>query len=180
MPSADHIETSSTTTKSAHAALTQTWIGARYDRMTSNFTRIVAAEMVDSVYPPITSSSNILDSSCGPGIVSEQIKLKYPDARITATDFTPTMIEEVQHRIKVRGWSNMQTHILDGNHLSTVPSDSITHAFTNFGMLNPADLGNSVPMVKELFRVLKVGGVAMMSNFAGEFRASVAHHHPTC
>src|SRR5688572_8729460 len=57
-----------------------------YERMSGGCTRIVAAEMISSVSPPIDSSSYILDNACGPGIITEQVKLLHPDAKIMATD----------------------------------------------------------------------------------------------
>ncbi|MCJ1401713.1 hypothetical protein MMC11_004930 [Xylographa trunciseda] len=84
-----------------------------YERMSGNSTRFIPAHIVSTISPPITSSSYVLDNACGPGIVSEQIKLRHPDARIMATDLSPAMIEETERRIEAESWSNMRTGILD-------------------------------------------------------------------
>ena len=78
LPLARLLETITMTSSSAYSST--------YERMTGNCTRLVAAHMIATVSPPITSSSYILDNACGPGIVSEQVKLVHPDAKIIATD----------------------------------------------------------------------------------------------
>jgi len=45
------------------------------------------------------SSPFILSTACGPGIVSEQIKLLHSEAKILAADIAPAMIEQVQQAI---------------------------------------------------------------------------------
>jgi ubiquinone/menaquinone biosynthesis C-methylase UbiE len=83
-----------------------------YDRMRGNCTRLVASQMVSSVSPPINSTSYILDNACGPGIMSEKIKLLHPDVKIMATDISPVMIEEMQKRTTSEGWTNIQTGVM--------------------------------------------------------------------
>jgi ubiquinone/menaquinone biosynthesis C-methylase UbiE len=141
---------------------------SNYERMLGNCTRILAAQMILTVDPPITSSSYILDNSCGPGIVSEQIKLLHPDTKIMAADLAPEMIDQVQQAIKANDWSSMQTEILDIRDLSILKDDSFTYVITNFGLPFPADLGSGPKITKEMFRILKMGGVALISTWAGE------------
>ncbi|MCJ1431855.1 hypothetical protein MMC27_001210 [Xylographa pallens] len=137
-----------------------------YERMSGNCTRLVAAHIVSTISPPITSSSYILDSACGTGIVSEQIKIQHPNARIMATDLSPAMIEETQRRIETEGWTNMQTDILDVRSLSTLPDSTFTHVIINMGLLAPGDPESGTKVTREVFRVLKPGGVAVLSIWA--------------
>ncbi|KUJ19165.1 S-adenosyl-L-methionine-dependent methyltransferase [Mollisia scopiformis] len=139
---------------------------SNYERMSGNCTRLVAAQMLQNLSPPITPSSYILDNACGPGIVSEQIKLLHPDAKIMATDWSPAMIEETQNRIEKEGWSNIQTGIEDVRDLKGLEDGTFSHAFTNLGMLVPGDDDSGVRITSALFRVLKVGGVALVSSWA--------------
>ena len=147
-----------------------------YDRMSGNCTRLVAAHIVSTISPPITSSSYILDSACGTGIVSEQIKLQCPEARIMATDLSPAMIEETKRRIETEGWTNMQTDILDVRSLSTLPDSTFTHVIINFGLLAPGDPGSAIKVTREVFRVLKPSGVAVLSTWTG-MSLSTFHRH---
>jgi ubiquinone/menaquinone biosynthesis C-methylase UbiE len=107
--------------------------------------------MISNIEPPITCSSYILDNACGPGIVSEQIKLLYPDAKILATDLAPGMIKEVQNAIKTNGWCEIKTEILDGRDLATLKDGTFTHVITNLGMPVPDDINSSLKIVGEMF-----------------------------
>jgi ubiquinone/menaquinone biosynthesis C-methylase UbiE len=99
---------------------------------------------------------------------SEQIKLLYTDAKILATDLAPGMIEEVQNAIKTNGWSEMKTEILDVRDLATLKDETFTHVITNLGMPVTGDINSSPKIVSEMYRVLKRGGVAVMSTWAGK------------
>ncbi|KAG4411288.1 hypothetical protein IFR04_015576 [Cadophora malorum] len=137
-----------------------------YERMSGNCTRFIAAEVVLLASPPIMDSSYILDNACGPGIVTEQIKVQHPNVRIMASDLSPAMIEEVTQRIKVEGWNNIETATLDVRSLSSLKDDTFTHVFINLGLPVPGDTGSSTRVISEIFRVLKPGGVASVSTWA--------------
>jgi ubiquinone/menaquinone biosynthesis C-methylase UbiE len=124
--------------------------------------------MVASINPPITNSSYILDNACGPGIVSEQIKLLHPEANIMATDLSPAMIEEVKDLIKTENWSNMATDTLDVRDRSNIKDNTFSHVFTNLGLPVPGDQDSGAKVTKEIYRVLQRNGVAMVSTWAGE------------
>jgi ubiquinone/menaquinone biosynthesis C-methylase UbiE len=141
---------------------------SNYERMSGNCTRILASQLISGTPVELTNSSYILDNACGPGMVSEQIKLKYPDAEIMATDLSPAMIEALQEKIKVYEWSNMKTDVLDIRNLSTLKDETFSHAFLNLGLPVIGDAEAGVKVSKELFRVLKVGGVAMVTTWAGK------------
>ena len=148
--------------------LTAALESSAYERLTSGCTRLVAQQMVKTLQPPIIASSYVLDNACGPGIVSEQIKLVQPDAKILAADLTPSMIEEVQKRVQAFSWTNVETAILDSRDLSSLADDTFTHVLSNFGGPIPDDSQGTLKAVKEAFRVLKVGGTLVMSTWAGE------------
>jgi ubiquinone/menaquinone biosynthesis C-methylase UbiE len=141
---------------------------SNYERMSGNCTRIIASQMVASINPPITNSSYILDNACGPGIVSEQIKLLHPEANIMATDLSPAMIEEVKDLIKTENWSNMATDTLDVRDRSNIKDNTFSHVFTNLGLPVPGDQDSGAKVTKEIYRVLQRNGVAMVSTWAGE------------
>lgn len=140
---------------------------SNYERMSGNCTRLIAAQMVSTISPPISTTSYILDNACGPGIVSEQVKLRYPDAKIMATDLAPAMIEETQRRIKAEAWTNMQTDTLDVRSLSSLHADTFTHVIANLALPVPGDPDSGLKVTREIFRVLQPGGVAMLSTWAG-------------
>lgn len=145
---------------------------SNYERMSGNCTRIVASQMLQNLSAPITPSSYILDNACGPGIVSEQIKIAYPDAKILATDWSPDMVKETQNRIMKEGWNNMKTGIEDVRSLKGLQDGIFSHAFTNLGMPVPGDDDSGAKITSSLFRVLKMGGVALVSTWAGQIPSS--------
>ena len=147
---------------------TATLYSSNYERMSGNCTRLLATQLISTLTPPITNTSYILDNACGPGIVSEQIKLLHPDARILATDIAPGMIDEVKHVITKNGWSNMSTAILDIRDLRILEDGKFSHVIMNLGMPVPGDPTSGPKIVQEMFRVLKIGGVAVISTWAGE------------
>lgn len=156
---------------SAHSSID---LGSNYERLTGNCTRIVAEEIARTISPPITTSSFVLDNACGPGIVTEQIKLLYPDAKILASDIAPVMIEQVKERIEREAWTDVEAVIMDGRDLSGLKDESVSHAITAFGMLDPVDEEAGVKTAKAMYRVLKVGGVAMFANWAGMYESDSA------
>ncbi|KAF4617030.1 hypothetical protein G7Y89_g15119 [Cudoniella acicularis] len=153
-----------------------------YDRMSGNCTLHVAVQMVSIISPTITPDSYILDNACGPGIVTEQIKLLHPDTKIMATDLSLDMIHETKVRMKTNGWSNVETDVLDVRSLSTLEDGSFSHVVTNMGLPVPGDPTSGLKSIKEMFRVLKKGGVAVMSTWADAFyktaRAVRPHEEP--
>jgi ubiquinone/menaquinone biosynthesis C-methylase UbiE len=97
--------------------------------------------------------------------VSEQIKLVEPNAKILAADLSPIMI--AQQLIRREAWADVETAILDVRNLLGLKDNTFTHVITNFGMLVPDDLEVAVKVVREVFRVLKPEGVAVIANWAG-------------
>lgn len=102
--------------------------------------------------------------------MSEQIKILHPDAKIMATDWSPAMTEETKERIAKEGWSNMQTCIEDVRDLKGLKDETFSHAFTNLGMPVPGDDESGVKITSASFRVLKVGGIALVSTWAGKLK----------
>ncbi|TVY15090.1 Glandicoline B O-methyltransferase roqN [Lachnellula arida] len=139
---------------------------SNYERMTGNCTRIVAAEMVRIKSPSITSSSYVLDNACGPGIVTEQVKLLHPETKILATDLSPSMIEEVQKRTENDKWTNVKTDTLDVRDLSKLADNTFTHVLTNMGIYVPNDPNFALQAIKEMYRILRIGGAAVTSMWA--------------
>lgn len=135
-----------------------------YERMTGGCTRLIAAEIVSTVQPPITNESHILDNACGPGIAAQEVQNTQPGARITCADLSPQMLEQVQQRFG----DQAETKLLDVRDLKGLPDDSFTHVVTNLGFPVPDDPDSLVKGAKEMFRALKVGGAAVVSTWSGE------------
>ncbi|OAA56267.1 Methyltransferase type 11 [Niveomyces insectorum RCEF 264] len=138
-----------------------------YAKLISGTTRQIAEAALKSL-PPLTSSARILDSACGPGVVTELILEQAAAAgihqppRITAIDFSQAMVDQVKAKKEARGWSTVDPAVLDATELRGLPDGAFDAVIMNFGlfMLPRADLGAA-----EIRRVLKPGGVAIVTTW---------------
>ncbi len=83
-----------------------------------------------------------------------------PNAKILVADLSPVKMEQVPQLIKRHLWAGMETAILDVRNLSGLEDNTFTHVITNIGMLIPGDRDTIVNVLREVFRVLKLEGVA--------------------
>ncbi|RDW88604.1 hypothetical protein BP6252_00636 [Coleophoma cylindrospora] len=150
-----------------------------YDRMSSRCTTTVAAQILGSLTPPITPDSYILDNACGTGIVTTLIKAQFPSAHILAADLAPGILEVAKAKIQQNGWQEgFETEVLDVRDLKTLRDGTFSHVITNFGFApNVEDLAGPEKAAKEMWRVLKPGGVAVVTtwyqrNFDAAFLAT--------
>ena len=139
-----------------------------YERFTGGCTRIVAANIAEKVTPPITSSSYILDSACGTGVQTEEIKKRVPDARIMATDVAPGMARKVETLALEKGWKDVGTRVQDMRSLDTFKNDTFTHVITNFSLLMLKEREDLVNSTREMYRVLQKGGSCVVTSWAGK------------
>lgn len=145
---------------------------SNYERMSGNCTRIIATRMFSNFSPPIDSSSYILDNACGTGIVTEEIKLRFPPAKIVATDKSASMLTEVQKKIEEDHWEGVETQTADVRDLAAFGEETFSHIVTNLGLPVPGDETGGEQALSEMYRVLKIGGVAMVSTWAGKYPQS--------
>ena len=61
----------------------------------------------------------------------------------------------------------MQTETLDIRDLSSLPERTFTHVFANLGLPVPGDPESGLKVTSESLRVLRRGGVVMLSTWAG-------------
>jgi ubiquinone/menaquinone biosynthesis C-methylase UbiE len=154
--------TYSTMSKSFHSVHAKT-----YARMGSNATLNIAKAFIPEL-PPITSTSYILDNACGLGIVTDLIKAQHPKAHIKCTDIAPGMIDIIKEKVDGVEWENVEAELLDARDLKTLQEGTFTHVLTNFGFHpTPDDLAGPAKAAKEMWRVLKPGGVAVVTTWSG-------------
>jgi ubiquinone/menaquinone biosynthesis C-methylase UbiE len=141
--------------------------GSMYDRMASGCTRTVAQQFLPDLSPPITSSSYILDNACGTGLVTRLIKSQQPSVRIKCADLAPGVLDVVKAHIAENKWDDVDTEVLDVRDLKTLGDETFTHVITNFGLSpTPDDLDGPMKAAAEIFRVLKKGGVCVVTTWA--------------
>ncbi|KAJ9618776.1 hypothetical protein H2203_008981 [Taxawa tesnikishii (nom. ined.)] len=146
-----------------------------YDQQTGGCTRAMAKHIL-TLLPPITSTSVIHDNACGPGVATSEILSQYtfqhpslPLPTIHATDFASAMVSLIPSLLQGNSsdhgkeWaSHVQTAVMDGCDLSAFPDGTFTHSVTNFGLFAFPD---AVKGVSEIYRVLKPGGVAVVTTW---------------
>jgi len=106
----------------------------------------------------VSAGHRVLDVACGPGTLTFLAAKR--GAQVTAVDFAPAMIEELQKRASSLP-SPIQAQVADGQVLPFADS-SYDAAFSMFGLIFFPDRGKGFA---ELHRVLAPRGVAVISSW---------------
>lgn len=137
-----------------------------YDRMASGGSLSIAKQAIAMLPIPINNSSYVLDNACGTGIVSELVKAQCPSVRIIGADLAPGMLEIYKDKAKKFGWESIDTKVQDCRNLNEIQDETFTHVITNMGFApNVDDLSGPGRAAKEMWRVLKPGGVAIVTTW---------------
>jgi ubiquinone/menaquinone biosynthesis C-methylase UbiE len=107
----------------------------------------------------LTSGMKILDVATGPGTLALMAASK--GAKVTALDFSPAMIQQLQVRAG-RANATIDAQTGDGQRM-LFPSDHFDRAFSMFGLMFFPDRGAGF---RELLRVLVPGGRAVVGSWA--------------
>jgi ubiquinone/menaquinone biosynthesis C-methylase UbiE len=140
---------------------------AIYEKLTGGVTRRIAEGCLQFL-PKITSQSRFLDSASGPGIVTRLIldtakeQGVNPPPHITAIDFAPGMIEQFKAQEKALGWTTVDSKVLNAENLEGLDDGSFDAIVMNFAVFA---MPNADKAAKEMWRVLKVGGVAVVTTW---------------
>lgn len=106
------------------------------------------------------STARAIDVAAGPGTLA--LELAKSVARVDAVDFAERMVEELQRVRRERGIENVFPIVGDGQALPFADA-SFDGAFSMFGLMFFPDRPQGY---RELFRVLKPGGKALVSSWA--------------
>ncbi|APA14505.1 hypothetical protein SS1G_06433 [Sclerotinia sclerotiorum 1980 UF-70] len=130
-----------------------------YDRRLGGSTRRVI-EYIIPLLSGLPERPKVLDSACGPGMVTEAILKAYPNARIYASDLAPSMIALLDNLIDLNVWKDrVETAVMDGVSLSYA-DETFDASIVNFGIFFYSD---PITGAKELYRTLKPGGKAVVT-----------------
>jgi len=132
--------------------------------------RVMALEfrMRDFFRPPerilieagIRNGMTVLDFGCGPGGFSlAAAKLVGPEGRVYAADILPLAVKSVQRAANRQGFGNIRTVL--GSSLADFPGESIDITLL-YDVLH--DLHEPGPILGELHRILKPGGILSVSD----------------
>lgn len=131
-----------------------------YERRLGGSTRSVIAYAIPLLSDLPSEAPKILDSACGPGMVTEAVLKAYPTARVHAADVAPGMIALLENLIVLNDWKDrVETGVMDGVSLS-YDDEFFDASITNFGIFFYSD-----PIVgaKEIHRTLKTNGKAVVT-----------------
>ncbi|KAI0097271.1 S-adenosyl-L-methionine-dependent methyltransferase [Nemania sp. FL0031] len=149
--------------------------GALYEQLVGETsTRLSAAALSHLPLSTYTSTSRILDSACGPGIVSKLLlspspgyisvpglPLK-PPPNVTGIDLSEPMIEQYQANARALGWTTAEAFVQDSQDLSRFPDATFDAVVMGLGIFA---LEDAVAGVREMYRVLKPGGHVLVTTW---------------
>jgi len=138
-----------------------------YEKLTGGTTRRVAEGFLHHL-PPLTSSTRILDSACGPGVVTQLILEKAkeqgvdPGPYVLGIDNSQGMIDQFEGKKQTLGWTTAESKTMSAETLTGLEDGSFDAVIMNFGIFA---LPDAVKGAEEMRRVLKPGGVAIISTW---------------
>lgn len=134
-----------------------------YDELVGNcFHNLAKASL--SLIPSLVSGSVIHDNGCGTGAATDALisasTVPASDISIKASDILPAAIEVYESRAKENSWPT-ETAVMDSMELK-YPDESFSLSISNalLILLLPDD---GIRVVKEIYRTLKPGGVAIVN-----------------
>lgn len=106
---------------------------------------------------------HVLDVACGPGIPSLMVApLVAPDGAVVGIDLAPGMVELAKKKAEETGLTNVTFREADAEDLP-FPGDSFDVVLCNHGLVHTTD---RVKALREMWRVLKRGGIVAMSTWS--------------
>lgn len=121
--------------------------------------RSFATEFVDRL--GVDAEANVLEVAAGSGALTEALAGRVKS--LLATDYAPEMIEVLRERLREAGSTNVTFEVMDGQALD-LEDRSFDAAACSFAMMLFPDRAKGY---SELSRVLRPGGRALVSGWAG-------------
>lgn len=149
---------------------------SKYEISTGGCTRQLATYLL-SLLPALSSTSHIHDNACGPGILAQEVLFQNHSLTpsITCTDSSPQMITLAQHTIPAitpSNAANLSFHVLPGDALDLLPSESFTHSITNMGIFFFTD---ALKGAREIHRTLTPNGTAIVTTWKSAGYMPILH-----
>ncbi len=150
-----------------HAAPPEAWdaIAEGYDRYVAPQEDDLATEALKLV--GLESGERFLDVAAGPGGLS--LPAARLGAEVLATDWSPTMIERFEARVREEGLSGAEGRVMDC-HALDLPDDGFDVSGSQFGVMLVPDQARAL---REMVRVTKPGGRVLVIAYGSpeEFEA---------
>ncbi|KAI0540301.1 S-adenosyl-L-methionine-dependent methyltransferase [Xylaria digitata] len=149
--------------------------GSMYEKLVGETsTRLSAAALSYLPLSTYTSTTRILDSACGPGIVSKLLlspSPKYisvpglpinPPPQVTGIDLSESMIEQYRANASALGWATSEAYVEDSQSLARFPDAVFDAVVMSLGIFT---LGDTIAGAREMHRVLKPGGHVIVTTW---------------
>lgn len=134
-----------------------------YSKMWKIFDQRSAAEDAAHLLPHLKPHYRVLDLGCGRGSISIDLARLVPNGSVLGVDVNPTLIEGATSQAVERKVNNIEFQVMDANDLSSLPSGSFDVIHENQVLLH---LQHKIPILRELYRILKPGGILSMRDIA--------------
>ncbi|TGJ79191.1 hypothetical protein E0Z10_g9572 [Xylaria hypoxylon] len=149
--------------------------GSLYEKLVGETsTRLSAAALSYLPLSTYTPTTRILDSACGPGIVSKLLLSPSPEyisvpglpinppPQVTGIDLSESMIEQYKVNANALGWATSEAYVGDSQNLALFPDATFDAVVMSIGIFT---LGDAIAGVREMHRVLKPGGHAVVTTW---------------
>lgn len=139
-------------------AVASTWdiVAFDYAEVTAPFFGNFAQSALDAV--ALAPASRVLDIAAGPGTLALLAATR--GMQVTAVDFSPAMIDELNTRARAKGVT-IETHVGDGQQLPVADCTQAA-AFSMFGLIFFPDRAKGF---SEMHRVLAPGGFGVIASW---------------
>ncbi|RYP09930.1 hypothetical protein DL764_000972 [Monosporascus ibericus] len=137
-------------------------------------TRLAATALSALPLSTYGASSHLLDSACGPGIVTKLLLSPSPEyldipglpinppPRVTGIDIAPSMVAQFTANISTYGWRTAAGFVQDSGDLSRFKDGEFDGVMMNLGIFT---LSDPLTGAAEMYRVLKPGGCAVITTW---------------
>lgn len=135
------------------------WMYDLWGRFTE---RKAAAKVI--LLADIKNGISILDVACGTGKLLENIIQNNPDGKNVGIDLSPAMLQKAEKRLNKLNQPNLE--LQEGNAMNLEFPDNYFDTLVNNYMVDLLPEDTFQKIADEFFRVLKPGGVLVMSTFS--------------
>ncbi|KAJ6782889.1 hypothetical protein PWT90_09922 [Aphanocladium album] len=144
----------------------------KYENVWVRTSKTVIAKLAAPILPKMGLTADrrepvkLLDNAAGAGVMAQELNRTLPRVTlqagsILATDFSESLVQIMQDRIKAEGWINTEARIADAQD-TKLPESSFTHASILLGLHIIPDPDAAV---KEAMRILQPGGIFGATTF---------------
>jgi len=158
--------------KAANSYVINTESGAEMARLIDQDKFIT--KCMGGLFPEISELAKVgstLDVACGPGGWAQEMAYTYPDMQVVGVDISRRMIEYAKALSQVQGLDNVEFRVMDVLKPLDFPDASFDLINARF-LVGFVHADSWVPLMKELMRILRPGGILRFTECDGRLTTS--------